>query len=121
MKIPIEVQTLAKSIVLGLLLAALLGGAVYFSPLPESLLPLLGNAIMAVCVLLGAVLISKHYGQKGLIHGLSFGVIFFTVMIIASLIFSADAISLKSFAAHLLGCLLSGALGGIIGIGMSDL
>lgn len=121
MRIPIEIQTLGKSIAVGLILSALLGLIVYWTPLKETLLPPGGNLIMGVCVLLGAMLLSRHYGQKGMIHGLSFGVFFFTVIIIASLIFSAEMISFRSFAFHLLGCLGAGALGGVIGIGMSDI
>jgi putative membrane protein (TIGR04086 family) len=119
--IPIEIVGLGKSIILSLTLGIITASIVYLSPLKETLLGPLANAILIISVFYGGCSISKAYGSKGLIRGLSFGLAFFIIMLITSFVLDPDLISLKSFIYNILICTVSGGLGGIIGIGLGEM
>lgn len=118
--LPVELRGLARAFTVSLILCLLSAAVVYFSGLSEALLTSLGKIILIIGVFCGSCYVTKEYGSKGLVRGLSMGIMFFILMLIATLIFNSSLISFKTFLYTLLICLASGALGGIFGIGLSD-
>lgn len=119
-KLPIELKGLLKSMLLGMISCVVLAGIVYYSNLTEALLAPLGKLVLIASVFYAGCYSSKSYGNKGLIRGITMGVLIFIVLIIASLIFHAVPISFASFFTVLAICVGAGAIGGIFGIGLSD-
>ncbi len=109
-------KTLAASVVLSLLATLL----IYYTGLVETLFAPLGNVIMVISVFWGACHVSKAHGSKGLLRGINIGVAFFILMFISTLIFNPSLISMKTFLFTLMLCAVSGGLGGILGVGLSN-
>ncbi len=109
-------KALAASVVLSLLATLL----IYYTGLAETLFAPLGNVIMVISVFWGACHVSKAHGSKGLLRGINIGVAFFILMFIATLIFNPSLISMKTFLFTLMLCAVSGCLGGILGVGLSN-
>ncbi len=119
-KLPVELKGLLKSFLLGALLCVAMAGLLYYSGLKESLQTPLAKLILITTVFYAGCYASKSYGNKGLIRGITMGVLFFILLLIASLIFHASPINLASFFTSLAISVGAGAIGGILGIGLSD-
>jgi putative membrane protein (TIGR04086 family) len=119
-KLSIEVKGLGKGLVLSLVLCLLVTPLIYFTGIKETVMPTLGNLILAVGIFWCSCYVSKSYGSKGLIRGVSMGLVFFILMLIATFIFNSSLIGFKTFLYTLSLCLVTGGLGGILGIGLSD-
>jgi putative membrane protein (TIGR04086 family) len=119
-KIPAELKGLGIAILIGLLLSTLGSTIVYFTGLKETLLNPLSKVVLVISVFTGGCIVSKAYGNKGLVRGISLGVMFFTLMLIVTLIASPSHIYLKGFLYTLSACIISGGIGGILGIGLSE-
>jgi len=107
----VELRAITKAVLFSLVLGLVSAFVIYFSSLSEELLPALGKGILILSIFLAACQVSKHYGSKGLIRGLSIGMVFFIIMLIATFIFNPSLIALKTFVYTLLLCLLAGILG----------
>lgn len=116
----IEVKGLGRGLLVSLILALITAVTVYYSGIKETILPMLGNIILMLSVFSMACYVSRQHGSKGLVRGMSMGILFFILMLIATYIFNPSLISFKAFMQSLAICLFSGALGGIVGIGLSD-
>lgn len=118
-RLPVELKGLGKALLVAIILGVATAVVVYFTGLQETLLGPLSKLVLIISVFWGGCHISKAYGSKGLIRGMSLGLMFFIIMLIATLIFNPALIGLKTFISNLLICIVSGALGGILGIGLS--
>lgn len=119
-KIPAELKGLGMAIAIGLLLSTLVSALIYFTNLKETLLIPLSKAVLIISVFAGGCMVSKARGNKGLVRGISLGIMFFTLMLVTTLIASPSHIYLKGFFYTLIACIVSGGLGGILGIGLSE-
>ena len=119
-RIPIEIKGLGKSLLLALLLGTLISVVVYYTGLKETLLSPLAKLVLVISVFSGGCYVSKAHGNKGLVRGVSLGIMFFTLMLIATLAFNSSLIDLKGFLYTLGVCIVSGGIGGILGIGLSN-
>lgn len=116
----VEIKALSTALSVSFILCILVATVVYYTGLRETLLGSLGKIILAISVFGSASYVSKYYGSKGLVRGMTMGIIFFTLMFIATLVFSKSTINIGSFFYSLAVCLVAGGLGGILGIGLSD-
>ncbi|MDD4802604.1 MAG: TIGR04086 family membrane protein [Syntrophomonas sp.] len=119
-KIPVELKGLGGAIILALLLCVTASIVVYYTALQETLLNPLGKIILVLSVFTGGCYVSKAYGNKGLVRGAAFGIMFFILMFITTLIYNPSHIYFKGFAYTLTVCIVSGGIGGILGIGLSE-
>jgi putative membrane protein (TIGR04086 family) len=119
-KLPIELKGLGKSIIMAVLLCTLASILIYYTGLKETLLNPIAKLVLVISVLRGGCYVSKAYGNKGLVRGVSLGIMFFTLMFITTLIYSPAHIYFKGFAYTLTACIVSGGIGGILGIGLSE-
>jgi len=96
-------------------IAAVIMGLVYsFSPVLESHIHIL--VILAISVLLGSFYTTYNIGTKGLVYGLLVGFCFFLFSLIVYYIFSDSGSSLSIIIERLFICLITGAIGGTIGV-----
>ncbi len=109
------VWALIITIMLGVLLSLIL----QYTPLSEGLLSGFSIFIFFISMLLGALIAAHSAGCKGLFHGLSTSLLYFVLMIAAGLLCVPTAISLGFALKRFSLCLVSGVVGGIIGIGLS--
>jgi putative membrane protein (TIGR04086 family) len=100
--------------------SALLGMAFYFTGLSESTLPWFAYAMLFAGVLCGGAIAAKSAGNKGLCHGLGVGLTYFVLIMLIAFIFLPSQATLITVLAKLLITLSGGAIGGILGVGLSD-
>jgi len=115
----IELVGIGKALLTSILLSLLAAICVYYTGLAETLFAPLGNVILVISIFLGACHVSKCHGSRGLLRGINMGVVFFILLLIATLIFNPSLINLKTFLFTTLLCVISGGLGGILGVGLS--
>lgn len=90
-----------------------------YTSLSEGLLPEFSTFIFFISMLLGATIGARSAGKKGLLHGLSVSTVYLILLLLIGLIFIPDAISISYLLKRVGYSLLSGILGGFIGIGLS--
>ena len=115
-----ELKTMIKTLSFSLVLALITGTIVYYTSLNEALLSSLGKVILIFTVFMTGCSVSKSYGNKGLVRGMTMGTVYFILILIATLVFIPSLLSFASVVYTLLICLAAGGLGGILGIGLSD-
>ncbi len=113
-----ELKALGKALLASLLLALLSAVIVFYSSISEAILPTLGKTILAATVFIAACIAARDRGSKGLIRGINMGLVVFILTIIATVALQPGSLALKSSLYALCLCLLSGAIGGVVGIGM---
>jgi len=116
----VELQGLFKSLLFGMIACIVASVVIYFTALEETSTGMIGRLILIASVFYAACYVSKSYGSKGLIRGLTMGVLFYIVLLIASLIFPVSRIDIMRYLLNLLICLGAGAFGGILGIGLNS-
>jgi len=104
------------SVILSLIITLLL----YFTSVSETLLPSFATLIFFISILLGSTISARHAGNRGLIHGLIVGLLYLTFSLILSLLISTDPFSWLLFAKKITYTFIGGALGGVVGIGLSN-
>jgi len=119
-KIAVELKGLGISILIGVVLCILASTLVYFTGLKETVLNPIGKVVLLISVFSGGCVVSRAYGNKGLVRGISLGIMFFILMLITTLIANPSHIYFKGFLYTLSACIISGGLGGILGIGLSE-
>lgn len=119
-KLPVELKGLGKGLLVSLGLCLLSAPLIYFTGIEETVMPTLANLILAAGIFWCGCYVSKSYGSKGLVRGLTMGLTLFILMLIATFAFNSSLIGFKTFLYNLVLCLAAGGLGGILGIGLSD-
>lgn len=119
-KASVELKVIGKALVWSVLLCLVTAAVVYFSGIRETLLPTLGKLIIILTVFGAGCSVSRHYGSKGLVRGMTMGIAFFILMLIATIGLRPELISFKSFLSMLAITVTAGGLGGILGIGLSE-
>ncbi len=116
----VEMKAIGRALLISFILSVLIAVIIYFTGLKETLLASLGKIILTISVFWAGSYVSKFHGSKGLVRGMSMGLVFFIIMLIATIIFNQSVISLSSFFYSLAVCMAAGGLGGILGISLSD-
>jgi putative membrane protein (TIGR04086 family) len=119
-KASVELKAIGKALGWSLLLCLVTATIVYYTEISETLLPTLGKLILIITVFGAGCSVSRQYGSKGLVRGMTIGLAFFILMFIGTLGFYPELISLKSFLSMLAITITAGGLGGILGIGLSE-
>lgn len=118
MSFSIEVKALGKAFLASLLLVFLSAIIVYYTSLSEAVLPTLGKSILAVAVFIASSLAARDRGSKGLLRGINMGLVIFIISIITTLALQPGEFAFKSSLYALCLCLISGAIGGVVGVSM---
>ncbi|MDD3854045.1 MAG: TIGR04086 family membrane protein [Syntrophomonadaceae bacterium] len=117
----VEIMAISKAIAISLVLCIFAGTIVYYSSIPDTSMALIGKLIVLLSIFWAGCYVSRHYGSKGLVRGISMGIAFFIVMLIATLAFDTSLISPGGLLYSLTTCIVAGGLGGILGLGLSDI
>jgi len=104
---------LAVTYILAAILSLLAGLLFYFTPLSEMWMNPIGAGIITLSLFFGGRTAAKAAGNKGLLRGITIGIIFIIIMIIFSL---SDNISWSSLSLKCAYALLASAVGGISGV-----
>lgn len=119
-KASVELKIITKALGWSLLLCLLSATLVYYTGIKETVLPSLGQLILILTVFGAGCSVSRQYGSKGLVRGITIGLAFFILMLIGTMALNSELISFKSFLITLGITIAAGGLGGILGIGLSE-
>ncbi len=108
------------TLIISILGGALLGIAFYFTNLSEETLPWLSYLLLFIGIFCGGAVAAKKAGNRGLYHGLGVGIFYFLFLLLLALFFLPSHIAFIPLILKLLTSLIGGALGGILGIGLSQ-
>jgi len=100
--------------ILAMLMSLVFGVLLSLTSLPESELSI--NIIFGTSIFIAAFITAYQAGTKGLYYGLAVGVGFILVVLILSSIFWADTPSWLRLGEKTIVALVSGGIGGIIGV-----
>jgi len=115
-----EFRGFVVALVSAMIMGTVLALVVYWSPLEETILNPSADFTLMMSVFLGGWYAAHRSGNRGLIRGSMIGLMVFAFVLILTLIGNPSLISFKSFCKDLLFALASGALGGVLGVGMSE-
>lgn len=116
-----DIKSLSWTAIISLLLCTISAAVIYYTELPETLLKHLSTAVIILSVLSGGFYAGKVYGSKGLLHGSRIGLLVFALILTATLVLrGTEAIGTKEIISTMLICCVSGAVGGILGIGFAE-
>lgn len=116
----LKIKPILKSILISLVITfifvLLLTTLCYFGNVSEKLLGFLIFLASAVSVFLSCLFMAKGIGEKGLIYGALSGFGYFAIIFVASVCSSGCFTPSTQSITMLLGSVLSGALGGVVGV-----
>lgn len=102
---------------------ALLGAAtiiltlvMLFSSVSEAILPATGRILRIAAVFIGSIIAAKHAGSKGLFYGTAIALTLLIIFTVLGTIWQMHGFSWVGA----VSILLSGILGGMVGIGLSE-
>jgi len=110
------VKGLLSSILFTFILILAITCVCYWGNVSEKLLGLLLFAASSISVFLSSVLMARKLERAGLLYGSLNGLLYFLVILTAAICFSGKFTPSSQSITMLIGSVLSGALGGIIGI-----
>jgi len=100
--------------ILAMLMSLVFGVLLTFTSLPESELSI--NIIFGLSIFIAAFITAYQAGTRGLYYGLSVGLGFILLVLILSSIFWSDTPSWLKMGEKAILALVSGGIGGIIGV-----
>jgi putative membrane protein (TIGR04086 family) len=100
--------------ILALLISLVFGVLLSYTSLPESELSI--NIIFGTSIFVAAFITAYQAGTRGLYYGLAVGLGFILLIFIISLIFGSDTPSWLKMGEKTIIALVSGGIGGIIGV-----
>ncbi|MGI5912693.1 MAG: TIGR04086 family membrane protein, partial [Syntrophomonadaceae bacterium] len=92
-KLPVELIGIIKGAIITLVLCLLATLVIYYTEIQETVMPVIGNVILAIGIFWCSCYVSKSYGTKGLLRGLSMGLAFFILMLITTFVADFSLIS----------------------------
>jgi len=120
-KIMFDLKSLSWAALISLLLCTLSAAVIYYTDLSETLLKPLSTAVLILSILPGGFYAGKVYGSKGFLHGSRIGLWSFVLILAATLLLRGlETTGIKEIISTLLICCVSGAVGGILGIGFAE-
>lgn len=114
-----EIHGFLVALFTALILGSVLALIVYWSPLKETLLDPLADFTLMISVFIGGWYSAYRAGNRGLVRGVIIGLLFFTLMLLVTLVVNPALVSFGSFIKDLLFAVACGGLGGILGVGMA--
>ena len=115
-----ELLGLLTAVLTALVLGSLLGAIVFFSPLKETTLNPLSDFTLIVAVFAGTCLTAWRRGNRGLLRGITLGLVFFAGMLVLTLCLTTSSLHFIPLLRTLFFTLAAGGLGGILGVGLAQ-
>ncbi len=111
-----DFQALLRIIFFAVVLSAFFALVVYFTPLSENAMRFFSFITLFVSVFMGARYAAWRIRNRGLLHGLRVGLVFFLLMTIATFLFRQQALDTSEILPTLGLVLVASAAGGIVGV-----
>ena len=106
------------SLVVSICLSIIITLVLHFTAVSENLIPAFATLIF-LSILSGSIVSAKTAGNKGLIHGVSVGLLYLFISLILSLFIISGSFGWLVFL-KIAYTLIASSIGGIIGIGLSN-
>ena len=113
-------KTLFISICMGLVLVCLSACIMTYTNINDTMMPILVYTSVGVGVFAGSAMLGKKVKEKGYMYGALFGFIFFSIIYIFTVVSFKGFFANATAGIYLLTSLVSGAVGGILGVNMSS-
>lgn len=110
---------LLSSFILAVFLSMLVSLLLHLTSLSEGLLRNFSIFIYFISILAGSIIGAYSAGCKGLLHALSVSILYFLVILLIGSIWDTSTLTLAHTFTRIGFALVSGILGGFIGIGLS--
>jgi putative membrane protein (TIGR04086 family) len=111
---------LISAFIIAIILSLLVSLLLQFTSISESLLNNFSTFIFFISILCGSIIGAYLAGGKGLVHAFSVSILYLLLILLIGFIWSTDTINLTQITTRIGFTLLSGILGGFIGIGLSS-
>ncbi|MGE5417273.1 MAG: TIGR04086 family membrane protein [Acidobacteriota bacterium] len=111
---------IAAAVAAAFLLGSFFATLIYFTSLKETLLSPLADFTLIISVFIGGFVAAQLIGHRGLINGISVGVTIFVAIVLLSIIFDRDSLGFWPIVKNAAITMISGSLGGILGVGVSS-
>lgn len=106
------------AVIASILLMAIGGTVMYYTVFNESLVPVIGLAILFLSVFMGGLVSARKAGKMGWFHGLSVGLLFLVLTILFNVALPGGIFGFAVFK-KIVASVAAGCLGGIWGVGQS--
>ncbi|MDD2553815.1 MAG: TIGR04086 family membrane protein [Desulfotomaculaceae bacterium] len=117
-KLNAVIQGTVMTLALTLIFSMAAGLIYHFSSITDSAIPWFAAGVLAVSSFLGSVSASKNAGSMGIYHGAAVGIAFFLIVCLVGGFFLAGSVAM-GVVYKLIITTTAGALGGMVGVGMS--
>ena len=118
-KVGAAIRGLIWALVITIFLGIVVSLLLQYTALSESLLNNFSTFIFFISMFLGATIGARFAGCKGLLHGLSVSLVYLILIVAIGLIWNPDTFTAGLILKRTAYSLVSGLLGGIVGIGLS--
>ena len=109
---------MAISYVLAIILLCIASIVLTYTNVSDNMLLTFVFAIVVITTLIGSTLLARKTKKRGLLMGLIFGLAYFIIIYRISVIFYNGFVFNNTVAMYLLMCLVSGIVGGIVGVNL---
>ncbi len=110
------IKSVLLSIILSLIFILIITFICYWGNISEKVLGFMLFLASAVSVFIGSIFLAKKVGRAGLVYGFLNGLTYFLLILLVSVCVSGNFSPSSQVFTTLAGALLSGALGGVIGV-----
>ena len=111
-------QGTALALGLSIVFSVALGLVYHLGPITEHAVPWIAAGILAVSSFLGSAVAGRNAGSMGIYHGIVVGIAFFVVIWLLGGLFFAGMSAVGALIKLLIAA-VTGALGGILGVGLA--
>lgn len=108
------------AIFLTIILSVFIGLLFYLTPLSETFLPLTSSIILVISVFMGSLTTARRVGTKGLLLGILIAIVYLVLVAVMAFMMEIQVTSASvGFSNKVLLAVISGGLGGIVGVGLN--
>lgn len=104
------------SYLLAIILLCIVSVILAYTNVSDNMLLTFVFVIVVVTTLIGSTLLARKTKKRGLLCGLIFGLIYFAIIYLISVIFYNGFVFNNTVAMYLLMCSVSGIIGGVVGV-----
>ena len=104
------------SILVGVISTCLIAVLLAYTNISDNMLGTLIFIATAISIFIGSTLLNRKFKKRGYLYGLIFGLIFFVLIYTFSSLLASSLVFNTSVLIYIIMALVSGAVGGIIGV-----
>lgn len=109
-------KSLGVAFLLTLVLLSIVTALLTFTSLKEDRIPLINTIVMILSIVIGSISLALKVDEKGWLNGGLIGILYFLILILINFLFIKPFIFDIYTIGKLFICLVSGVIGGMIGV-----